>query len=277
MERIEEIKVRPLPANLRIGLLLPPVPSAPTSIVFLGSNPIGYECLQYLLSRQHELGLKVAGILTQPRKEFGRDHDLAALAGDHGIPVIPSLNGLPDCDIIYSVQHHEILRQDCIDRAARIAVNLHMAPLPEYRGCNQFSFAIIDGKKEFGATIHRIDARIDHGDILFEKRFPVPEDCWVGDLYDLTYAASLALFRETLPDIIAGRYSLTLQQDLVKTRGTSIHYRKDILALKQIDLSWPLEKIGRYVRATSMPGFEPPYAMLAGRKIYFKSQPEQDA
>jgi hypothetical protein len=59
------------------------------------------------------------------------------------------------------------------------------------------------------------------------------------------------------------------QKDLVNTRGTSIHYRSEIQQLKQIDLSWEQEKIERYIRATYMPGFEPPFTLVEGEKLYF--------
>ena len=155
-------------------------------IVFLGSKPIGYECLAYLIAQKEALNIEIAGVLTRARKEFGSAHDLAELAAVHSIPVIDSVENLPDCDILYSVQYHEIIRQQHIDKARQIAVNLHMAPLPEYRGANQFSFAILDRKIDFGATIHKIDTRIDHGDMLFQQRFPIPENCWVNELYELT-------------------------------------------------------------------------------------------
>ncbi|WP_345077645.1 formyltransferase family protein [Nemorincola caseinilytica] len=238
-------------------------------IIFMGSKPIGYECLAYLISQRAELDLEIAGILTNRRSEFGNAHDLTALAAAHGIPVLARLNDLPACDIIYSVQYHEILKAEHIDKATQIAVNLHMAPLPEYRGSNQFSFAILENKTEFGTTIHRIDTRIDHGDILFQKRFPIPQNCWVNDLYQLTYNASLHLFRQTLAHIVHGQYQPVAQQLLVAKYGTSLHMRKEMNALKQIDLDWDDERIDRQVRATSMLGFEPPYCIIGGQKVYF--------
>ncbi len=238
-------------------------------IVFLGSKPIGYECLAYLISQQDELNVEITGILTRARKEFGNAHDLNVLAGEHNIPLINDLEQLPECDILYSVQYHEVLKQEHISKARQVAVNLHMAPLPEYRGANQFSFAIIEGKKEFGATIHKIDTQIDHGDIVFQKRFPIPENCWVDDLYKLTYAASLNLFRQTLAHIINDNYTPVAQELLVPKYGTSLHYRKEMAPLKHIDMNWDEEKIERYIRATSMPGFEPPYCIIDGKKIHF--------
>ena len=241
-------------------------------IVFLGSKPIGYDCLAYLISQKDILNIDIAGLLTHSRKEFGNAHDLNMLAGEHNIPLINSLEQLPDCDIMYSVQYHEVLKQEHINKAVQIALNLHMAPLPEYRGSNQFSFAILENKKEFGTTIHKIDTQIDHGDILFQKRFPIPENCWVNDLYKLTYTASLNLFQQTLEHIVNGNYKPVPQELLIPKFGTSLHFRKEMSALKIIDLSWDKEKIDRYIRATSMPGFEPPYCIINGEKVHFTVQ-----
>lgn len=239
------------------------------TIIFLGSKPIGYECLEYLIAQRSDLNVEVIGVMTKARKEFGDGHDLGALAAAHGIPVLTSLEDLPDCDIIYSVQHHEILKDSHISKARQIAANLHMAPLPEYRGSNQFSFAILDEKTEFGTTIHCMAAGVDNGDILFQKRFPIPENCWVDQLYQLTYKASLNLFRQTLRHIVEGKYNRLPQELLVGKYGTSMHYRSEMDAIKVIDPTWSQEKIERHIRATSMPGFEPPYLVRDGKKIYF--------
>lgn len=236
-------------------------------VIFLGSKPIGYECFAYLISQRKELNIEITGLLTQNRKEFGSTHDLCKLAQEHQVPVLNDLEALPGCDIIYSVQYHQVLKKEHIGKAAQIAVNLHMAPLPEYRGSNQFSFAIIENKTEFGTTIHKIDTQIDHGDILFQKRFPVPPGCWVNDLYQLTYDASLLLFKQTLGHVVNGEYKPVPQQLLEPKYGTSLHLRKEINDLKAIDLAWEKEKIERYIRATSMPGFEPPHCLVGGSKI----------
>ena len=242
-------------------------------IVFLGSKPIGYRCLEHLLQVKDELNIEVAGILTQVRKEFWGDNDLSALAQQHAVPVLDDTQAIPPCDIIYSVQYHQILKKEHIGKASQIAVNLHMAPLPEYRGSNQFSYAIIDGKTEFGTTIHQIDERVDHGDILFQKRFPIPENCWVNDLYQLTFEASVRLFKQTFQHIVEGKYTTITQQSLIHKYGSSLHFRNEIAELKQINLSWDKEKIERHIRATCMPGFEPPYALIDGKKIYFSITP----
>ncbi len=237
-------------------------------MVFLGSKPIGFTCFSYLLEQCEQLNVIVSGLLTQQRDEFDGSYDLATLAAAHNVPVLKDISDIPACDILYSVQYHNILTAADIAKAGQIAVNLHMAPLPEYRGCNQFSWAIIDEKEEFGTTIHIMDPGIDSGDILFQKRFPIPDNCWVDQLYKLTYEASLRLFQQTLAHIVNGNYTPLPQALLVPKFGTSIHYRHEINRLKQLDPTWDKTKIDRHIRATSMPGFEPPYFLEDGKKMY---------
>jgi methionyl-tRNA formyltransferase len=79
------------------------------------------------------------------------------------------------------------------------------------------------------------------------------------------------LFIETLQPIFEEKYNKIAQHTLIEKRGASFHYRHEIHSLKKIDLSWDVAKIERHVRATYMPGFEPPYALINGKKIYFKN------
>jgi methionyl-tRNA formyltransferase len=240
------------------------------TLLFLGSKPIGYHCLHYLLDQREHLNVEVSGVLTNNNSRFDANLSITKLAEQHNVPVIASLDEMPEVDYIYSVQYHDILKPFHIQKAKKIALNLHMAPLPEYRGCNQFSFAIAEGKTEFGTTIHQMDANIDHGAILFEKRFAIPDNIWVEELYETTFNESLDLFIETLRSILNGSYKPISQSSLINERGSSIHYRHEIQDLKKIDLNWDNEKIERHIRATYMPGFEPPYTIVNNERMYFK-------
>lgn len=240
-----------------------------TRIVFLGSKPIGFDCLQYLWNHQDELNIDLLAIATQSRKEFNSEKDLTLLAEKYGLLILNNIEDIPECDILYSVQYHELLKQKHLDKAKIIAVNLHLAPLPEYRGCNQFSFAIMDAAEKFGVSIHEIDTRIDHGDLLFQSRFAIPEKCWVSELYELTVNKGFELFKESIKDLINGNYTKTPQQDLIKKYGGSLHFRNEMNALKIIDLSESKVEIEKRIRATYMPGFEPPHCIINGEKLHF--------
>jgi methionyl-tRNA formyltransferase len=235
------------------------------NVVFLGAKKIGYECLKILNSCSKEVDYKIVGVLTNNRGE-----NIKQYCVKEGIPLLNSLSEyleLNTVDIAISIQYHEILKKEHIDKVNDIIVNLHMAPLPEYRGCNQFSFAIIEGAQKFGTTIHQLEEGIDSGGIIAEKRFKIEKDIWVKDLYDKTFELSVKLFKETLPSLINGKYSVTPQKEFLKFRSTSLHYRKEINDLKQIDLSWEKEKIERHIRATYMPGFSPPFFYIGDKRI----------
>ena len=59
---------------------------------------------------------------------------------------------------------------------------------------------------------------------------------------------------------------------MVNKRNTSLHYRKEIEQIKNIDLNWSKDKISRYIRATYMPNFEPPFTIINNQKFYFKRE-----
>ena len=236
-------------------------------VVFFGTKKIGLECLKILFENQSRLNYEITGVLTNDKsfevKEYSLNNKLNLLN------TLDCYLSLDEVDILISVQYHKILRLVHINKAKEISINLHMAPLPEFRGCNQFSFAIIEEKKIFGTTIHRLEEGIDNGDILFETRFEIPKNCWIDDLYEITYQKSLELFKTSLPKIISSMFKPVSQDQLMQERTCSIHFRKEIEELKIIDLSWSANKIEKYLRATMKTGFEPPYTIINEKKIYF--------
>lgn len=238
-------------------------------VVFLGAKPVGFRCLTYLLDRSADLNASVVGVLTNSRGQ-----DVLRLCQERELPVLRELDDLlrmDPFDVLISVQYHEILRQRHIESARDIAVNLHMAPLPEYRGSNQFSYAIINGDQEFGTTLHVMTEAVDGGDIIAEDRFPIPGGCFVDELHRRTVERSVGLFERVIGSVIEGSYTRVPQEKLLGRRRTSFHFRREIEELKRIDLSWPADRIERHVRATLYPGVEPPYTMIGERKIYFSA------
>lgn len=201
-------------------------------VVFLGAKDIGRKCLEYLFLEQEHLAFKLIAVGTSPKGggvlEFAREKK---------IPIIEHLDALLalEFDILFSVQYHQILREEHIACAKEIALNLHLAPLPEYRGCNQFSFAIMNEDREFGVTIHRLERGIDSGDILFIDRFEIPEGCFVDMLVELATQRGIALFCRNLERILSGEYVLT-PQDSIQSSRREFHLRKEIEVLKCVDL-----------------------------------------
>lgn len=233
----------------------------PLSLYFLATKEIGAACFSLLLKNASDWNVLIKGVLTNSRSLGGDSPSVKELAERAGIQVLKNLEQLEQvepADFIISVQYHEILKKEHIQKASTLAVNLHMAPLPEYRGCNQFSFAIIDNAKTFGTTFHQLTEGTDSGPILAERRFAIPEEVFVKGLYQKTYDETLLLFEEALPKILNGKVAPIAQEELIPQRGCGFHLRKEINDIKAIQADWPIEKQKRYFRATYFPPFDPP-------------------
>lgn len=240
------------------------------TLYFLGTKEIGFDCLNFLIENRAKLGVEIKGVLSNNRSVFGDEKNCISLANKHQIQVIENLEALlqaTDVDFIFSVQYHEILKKEHIAKARIMAVNYHMAPLPEYRGCNQFSFAIIDNCREFGTTAHVLEEGIDSGAILDEIRFEIPKDVFVKDLYDLTFEKTFELFKNSIKSILNQQITPKPQAHFYDKRSSGFHLRNEIEAIKRIDLSWPKEKQKRHFRATYFPPFNPPKGIDAGKEI----------
>ena len=61
-------------------------------------------------------------------------------------------------------------------------LNVHLAPLPKYRGRHPLHWALINGETQFGFTIHKMNADFDAGTILFQKSVPVENGMSVAAL-----------------------------------------------------------------------------------------------
>ncbi len=245
---------------------------SPVRVLFCGAKDVACECLKELCSRRSQLNIEVIGVVPGIARnaDLVREHDIRSLARSLGISLLddpPTAHG--SCDILISVQYHRLFTASELLSASRYSVNLHMAPLPEYRGANQFSFAIINGDQEFGTTLHLMEpSKADSGPIIAQKRFPIAPRWTVKELRDFTVEQSIHLFKQTLPELISGSVKTTNQEDILPGKPRHFYRKRDIAEVKRLDPAWPLEKIDRYVRALDMPGFERPYFEYNGERIY---------
>ena len=112
-------------------------------IVFIGEKPLGYMCLKDLFKRKCE----IAAICTRKKSSdlWWDKQKVRIFAEDHGIPLIKRRDIISiGPDIIISVLYPYIIETDVIE-SSKYCYNLHLAPLPEYKGCNCGSHALING------------------------------------------------------------------------------------------------------------------------------------
>ncbi len=110
------------------------------------------------------------------------------------------------------------------DLSEAVYLNLHPAPLPEYRGCNSYAHAIINGEDEYGVSLHYMDEGIDTGPIIGVRRFPIFHDDTGKSLYDRAQVEALNLFEEWWPVLREGLPPATVQP------AEGRYYRRDSLA-----------------------------------------------
>ena len=94
------------------------------TVVFLGSKNIGFECLKHLYDNQNNLDFELIGVLTNVRGK-----KIIEYCKGKSIRVINNLDEfleIDSCDIAISIQYHEILKKQHIQKATEIFVNLHI-------------------------------------------------------------------------------------------------------------------------------------------------------
>ncbi len=123
------------------------------------------------------------------------------------------------CDGLLCYCYSQRLRREHLDAVAGQAFNVHGSLLPLNRGPNPVQWAIIKGESVTGVTLHQMSEAFDQGGILAQREVPIGfEDTWV-DVMERVGREALALLREAVPDLLAGRWQAGQQDESRATRN----------------------------------------------------------
>ena len=166
-------------------------------------------------------------------------------------------------DFIFSFYYRNILKQELLDLPPRGAVNLHGSLLPKYRGRAPINWALINGEKETGVTLHYMTAKADAGDIIAQGKVAVCESDTARSLFDKCVAAAQEMLAETLPLLKEGkaeRFPQDHSQATVfggrKPTDGEIVWSKSAVAVRNL------------IRAVTRP-YPGAFSFLGGRKFFF--------
>ena len=107
-------------------------------------------------------------------------------------------------DLLVVCDFEQILSRETLATARLGGVNLHGSLLPAYRGRAPVNWAILHGETEAGVTLHYMDAKPDHGDVVGRRAVPIGrDDTWLDVTRKLAGAGRL-LLREMVPRLAAG-------------------------------------------------------------------------
>lgn len=229
-------------------------------IVFFGTAELACASLTALLQAPFD----VLAVVTQPDKPRGRDLALQpspvkALALARGLPVLQPekardpafLNQILDLrpDLMVVAAYGQILPQALLDIPVFGCLNVHTSLLPKYRGAAPIQWAILDGERETGVAIMKMDAGLDTGPVLSEARTPILPGDNSQTLHDRLAEMGGRLLAETIPAYVAGLLKPVAQV------GPSTYARKITKEDGRLDWSLPALTLWNRIRAfTPWPG-----------------------
>ena len=230
------------------------------SIVFFGSGPVAAKSLQLLAQE-----FTIEAVVTKPRPAHHRG----------AVPVLDALDSLKimhRLDIpVHTVSNKAelsrliktkpftsrlgvlidfgiIVGKDVIDYFPLGIINSHFSLLPEWRGPDPITFAILSGQESTGVSLMLLVPGLDEGPILEDAEYSLGEDSTITgpELTDQLIALSHDLLVKNIPAYLAGAKQ-PLPQDTKFTKPT--YSRKITKADGVIDWSKPADEIYRQIRA----------------------------
>jgi methionyl-tRNA formyltransferase len=115
-------------------------------------------------------------------------------------------------DLIFTAGWRRLLPKSIYQIARIGAINMHDGLLPNYRGFAPLNWAIINGEKEVGITVHNIDESADIGGIIMQEKIQVTE-------FDDTFSVYNKLLDLT-PDLIE-RVLKLIEDGFIVTKSQS--------------------------------------------------------
>ena len=229
-------------------------------VIFMGTPEFSVGALDALVEAHHQVVL----VVTQPDKPKGRGKEMQitpvkACAIKHDIPVfqpvkikekeaVETLRGY-EADVFVVAAFGQILSEEILNMPKHGCINIHASLLPKYRGAGPIQRVILDGMKETGITIMKMDKGIDTGDMLLQSVVPIDEKETGDSLHDKLAIAGSKLIVEALSKIEAGDITPVKQNDadscyagmLNKSMG-KIDWNKDAVQIERMVRglnSWP--------------------------------------
>ncbi|HXM74904.1 MAG TPA: phosphoribosylglycinamide formyltransferase [Chthoniobacterales bacterium] len=92
-----------------------------------------------------------------------------------------------------------VLKSPMLEAFPRHILNIHPSLLPKFPGLDAWKQALAAGEKTTGCTVHYVDEKIDHGDIIAQREVPILTD----DTPESLHARIQIAEHELYPAVIA--------------------------------------------------------------------------
>lgn len=82
-----------------------------------------------------------------------------------------------DVDLVVLAGFMRVLKSPMLEAFPRRIINIHPSLLPKFPGLEAWKQALAAGESVTGCTVHYVDEKIDHGDIIAQREVPIlPND-----------------------------------------------------------------------------------------------------
>ncbi len=241
------------------------------NVVFMGTPDFAVPALESLIRGPD----RIMAVVSQPDRPRGRGRKLMptpvkARALREGIPVfqparvrepefLEKLNAL-EPDLIIVAAFGQILPQALLDIPRIMPINIHGSLLPKYRGAAPIQWALINGEKETGITVMKMDAGMDTGPMLLKGSLSIPDDETFGGLVRRMARLGARLLSEALEKLEKGQLREERQPENGVTYAPPIKKEQ-----YHIDWTQPARRIHGTIRA-----FDPrpgAYTLYNGQRL----------
>ena len=224
-------------------------------IVFAGTPEFAVPPLAALCASRHE----VVGVLTQPDRPAGRGRKLTTsavkdFALQQGLPIaqpqtLRSTEGRESLvhwqpDVLVVVAYGLILPVEVLSMPRFGCLNIHASLLPRWRGAAPIQRAILAGDEYTGVTLMQMDAGLDTGPMLLQRRVAIGADVDSAALHATLAQVGAEALLETLDGLETGTLAAQPQPSSGVTYAAKIDK-----AEARIDWQHDAIDIARRVRA----------------------------
>lgn len=172
---------------------------------------------------------------------------------------------IEDYDLVLSLNCRQIFPADLV--RSRACVNVHPGYNPFNRGWYPHVFSILNGKPA-GATLHVMDAEIDHGPIIARQAVSIEPWERSDDVYRKVFEAQLQLLEDHVEALYRGTFSAQPPEE-----EGNLNTKRDFEALRRIDLDERLsgrEWIDRLRALSHSPYWNAWFEDPSGTRVYIR-------
>ncbi len=108
-----------------------------------------------------------------------------------------------EVEVVVLAGFMRVLKEPMLAAFPRRIVNIHPSLLPKFPGLEAWKQALAANEKWTGVTVHYVDEKIDHGDIVAQRRVPVMSDDTPESLHARIQEVEHVLYSEALEQVFA--------------------------------------------------------------------------